>query len=296
VKSLIHKIKSLFEDTAVNAFLRLVRFPNLIILGFMEYFARIFLIGEKDNWLHIIKEPEIFYLSLSTMLIAAGGYIINDYYDIKIDMINKPERVVLSKHISRRLGLVLHLVLSSLALGICVWKLTLNVAVFMALCGLLLWWYSNSLKRLALWGNLTIAFLAFSSLAMLALFYQVRVNAILFFSFFAFFITLTREIIKDMEDTKGDEAYGCRTLPILYGIAYTKKVLYLILAITLTVLLASILVINIRLYIFLAFFSFIPCLGFIYMLTKADKPTDFSFLSNFAKWLMVIGILGMVWV
>jgi len=262
----------------------------------MQYFARIFLIGDKNNWLEIVQEPEIFYLSLATMMVAAGGYIINDYYDIKIDMINKPNRVVLNKYISRRFGIVLHLILNTLALSICYLKLTLNVTVFMGLCGLLLWWYSNSLKRLALWGNLAIALLAFSSLAMLALFYQVHVNAILFFAFFAFFVTLVREIIKDMEDTKGDELFGCRTLPIVYGIAATKQMLYFILLLTLSVLAGSILVINIQLYVFLAFFSFAPCLYLIRQLFLADKSADFAKLSNYTKWLMLVGILGMVWV
>ncbi|MFN0049561.1 MAG: geranylgeranylglycerol-phosphate geranylgeranyltransferase [Cytophagales bacterium] len=262
----------------------------------MEYFARIFLIGDKSNWRQIILEPEIFYLSAATVFIAAGGYIINDYYDIKIDMINKPNRVILNKYISRRAGIFLHIMLNVAAIVLCVWKLTINVAIFMTLCGFLLWWYSNSLKRVALWGNLAISFLAFSSLSLLALFYQVRVNAILFFSFFAFFTTLIREIIKDMEDTRGDEAFGCKTLPIVYGISRTKNIVYVIIFLTLSVLTFSIFVINANLYIFLAFFSFLPCLYLIVLIKNADKATDFSTVSNYTKWMMVIGIFGMVWV
>jgi 4-hydroxybenzoate polyprenyltransferase len=296
VKTHIDKIKYFFNAIYVTAFLKLIRIRNLLILVFMEYFARIFLIGDKSNWRQIILEPEIFYLSIATVLIAAGGYIINDYYDIKIDMINKPNRVILNKYISRRAGIFLHIILNCAALFLCAWKLTLNVAIFMALCGFLLWWYSNSLKRLALWGNLAISLLAFSSLSLLALFYQVRVNAILFFSFFAFFTTLIREIVKDMEDTKGDEAFGCKTLPIVYGISSTKNFIYFVIFLTLSVLTSSILVININLYVFLAFFSFLPCLYLVVLIMKADKATDFSAVSNYTKWLMVVGIFGMVWV
>ncbi len=296
MKHLIYKIKLSTENNFLLSFLKLIRLRNLVILGMMEYFARIFLIGPKENWLQTLKEPEIFYLSIATMLIAAAGYIINDYYDIKIDMINKPERVVLNKTISRRTGIILHVILNASAMLICLWKLTFNVAIFMTFCGVLLWWYSNYLKRTAFWGNFTIAFIAFSALSLLALFYQVRINAILFFSFFAFFTTLIREIIKDMEDMKGDEAFGCRTLPIVYGIPITKKIIFVIIIITLSVLLGSIAVINIYLYLFLAIFCFLPCIYLCYLLNQADKPNDFSRLSNYTKWVMVFGILGMVMV
>lgn len=282
------------SNSWTGAFFRLVRINNLLILALMQYCARIFIIGPKEIFLDIVFEPEIFCLSLSTIFIAAGGYIINDYYDIKIDMINKPERVVLNKTISRRAGLVLHLILNALALFLCVWKLTLNVAIFMFLCGMLLWWYSNSLKRTAFWGNFTISFLAFSSLSMLALFYQTRVNAILFFSFFAFLNTLIREIIKDMEDVKGDEIYGCKTLPIVYGIPFTKNILYLIILINLSVLAASILVIPIPLYVYLIAFTFFPCVYIGYLLYRADTQSAFVQLANFTKYMMVAGILGMI--
>lgn len=262
----------------------------------MQYFARIFLIGNRANWMEILQEKEIFYLCVATALIAAGGYIINDYYDIKIDMVNKPDRVILNKRISRRTGIMFHVIFNLTAIAICLLKLTLNVAIFMGLCGALLWLYSNSLKRTAIWGNLTIALLAFASLAMLALFYQSSINAILFFAFFAFFTTLIREIIKDMEDAKGDEMYGCQTLPIVFGYPFTKQVLYVIITFTLIIQLFSLVFINYKLYTFMLIFSFLPITYLLYLIRMADKQSDFLNLSQYLKYIIIIGIIGMVFV
>ena len=97
---------------ALQGFSRLIRWQNLAIIVFTQYFTRFFLIGGKDlsisYLMEIITERKLFYISLSTVLIAASGYIINDYYDVKIDLINKPERVVIGRYIKRRWALAIH--------------------------------------------------------------------------------------------------------------------------------------------------------------------------------------------
>ena len=103
---------------SVTGFLKLTRFPNLLIIAFTQYFAAIFLAAYPENWYHKIYDYHLFLLSLSTILIAAAGYIINDYYDIKIDYVNKPEKVVVGKLVKRRIVLVSHAVLNFAGIGI----------------------------------------------------------------------------------------------------------------------------------------------------------------------------------
>ena len=113
---------------ALQGFSRLIRWQNLAIIVFTQYFTRFFLIGGKDlsfNYLiEIITERKLFYISISTILIAASGYIINDYYDVKIDLVNKPERVVIGRYIKRRWALAIHQVFngSGILLGLLVSK------------------------------------------------------------------------------------------------------------------------------------------------------------------------------
>src|SRR5688572_27116286 len=95
----------------ITSLFKLTRFGNLLIIGFAQYFTAVFLINSST-----VYDWKLFLLSTSTILIAAGGYIINDYYDIKIDYINKPGRVVIGKQINRRIAILFHSAFSILGI------------------------------------------------------------------------------------------------------------------------------------------------------------------------------------
>ncbi|HEY0771134.1 MAG TPA: UbiA family prenyltransferase, partial [Sphingobacteriaceae bacterium] len=137
----------------LEALLRLTRAGNLFIIAFAQYFTAGCLIG-----LHTLKDFNLFLVVSSTVMIAAAGYIINDYYDVKIDYINKPERVVIGKTITRRYAILFHIILS--AAGILIGTIvSLKIGAVNVLSVFLLWLYSNSLKRIAFVGNFTVALL-----------------------------------------------------------------------------------------------------------------------------------------
>ncbi len=269
--------------------LKLIRFPNLAIIAITQFMVALFLI-DSTTFSTIIGDYNLFLLIISTLFIASSGYIINDYYDIKIDYVNKPDRVVIGKHIKRRQVLIIHSIFNfvGIALGAFVswWVLGVNV-----LAAFLLWLYSNQLKRLPLWGNLSVSFLTGLSVFVVYLHYYSNLESILMYSSFAFFISLIREIIKDLEDMEGDEKFGCKTLPISIGSPKTKKVIYAI----------NILFIMVVWYVTQDWQMFLPfsitlvlILGFLCLkLFYADKKQDYAQLSIFAKVIMVIGIASM---
>jgi len=281
----------------LTGFTRLIRWQNLAIIVFTQYFTRYFLIRDKplsfSHLLNILLEKNLFLIVLATVLVAASGYIINDYYDIKIDLVNKPERVVIGRYIKRRWALLIHQIFN--ASGILLGLLVDRKTAFVNLCAVFcLWLYANKLKRLAFWGNLMVAILTGFSLLVLAVYYPGHQREVWVYATFSFFITLIREIIKDMEDVKGDERHGCRTLPIIWGIARTKNLVYGLIAIFISILfiLASQLPNERIAYIFLL--MMFP-VGFLtYKLVYADKPNDFAFLSNACKIIMLIGVLTMI--
>ncbi len=283
----------------LQGFIRLIRWQNLAIIVLTQYFTRFFLIRDKSlsfsHLLEIILDNNIFLISLSTVLIAASGYIINDYYDIKIDLVNKPNRVVIGRYIKRRWALAIHQVFNGLGilLGLLISRKVALVNLSAVFC---LWLYANQLKRLAFWGNLMVAILTGFSLLILAVYYPGHQREVWVYAIFSFFITLIREIIKDMEDVKGDEKHGCRTLPIIWGIARTKILVYVLISsfITTLFILATQLPNQRIAYIFLV--MMLP-VGFLtYKLVYADKPKDFAFLSDACKIIMLIGVLTMVFV
>jgi len=271
----------------IEAVLKLTRFGNLIIIGLAQYFTAVFLIDTS-----IVFDMDLFLLSSSTVLIAAAGYIINDYYDVKIDFINKPERVVIGRSIARRYAILFHVALS--CLGILIGSyLSLRIGALNVVSVFLLWLYSNSLKRLPLVGNVTVAILTGLSIYMLEVYYRTGNSWILIYASFAFFMTLIREIIKDMEDLKGDNTFGCKTLPIIWGIRKTKLLIYTILSVfSITVLSLNQFYVGLPLYYFLICL-FIPLLVLTLRLIRADRMKDFAWLSTFSKLIMLLGILSM---
>lgn len=275
-----------------NNLLKLTRFPNLLIIGLTQYFTAIFLVGYPDNYLHLMKSPELFILSSSTIIIAAAGYVINDYYDIKIDYVNKPDEVIVGRLIKRRVVLASHIALNvaGVLLGLLLnWK----IAFINAFSGFLLWLYSNQLKRMPFVGNLLIAFLTGLSVMIVAVYFGRNEVLILNYAIFACSITLIREIIKDMEDVEGDERYGSKTLPIIWGIRKTKQLLYLLIIIF--VILLFYLSFNLANPILNNFFllMLIPIVYFVFLLYKADTKKKYNQLSNYCKLFMLAGILSM---
>lgn len=280
--------------TSILAFLKLIRSVNLIILGFTQYMCRYFIIGKgEDSFTTILLDWRFFLLVASTVLVAAAGYIINDYYDIKIDLINKPKRVVLGKILHRRIALVSHTILNMIA---CLFAIFLgrDIFIIILLTTLLMWFYANQLKRIALLGNLLISLLTGIAVYLPALLYAPSQQVLVLYAFFAFFISLIREIIKDMEDMKGDEEFGCRTLPIIWGLRKTKRFIYLVGVLSIS----SICVIlyfadsTIQLYFLMLPGPLFGWLGI--RLFHADTSVQFLWLSNFCKWIMLVGVISMV--
>ncbi len=285
--------KPSFSQIAAG-FFRLVRWPNLLLLALTQYLVRLSLISPEEPWTTGLLEGSLFRIALSTACIAAAGYIINDYYDIKIDLINKPSRVVIGRYIKRRWALGINFALNGLGilLGLTV---SLRVAALNAAAVFFLWLYSNHLKRQPFWGNLMVSLLTALALVVLAVQYRRHVEEVYLYALFSFCLSLVREIIKDMEDVRGDATFGCQTLPILWGMRRTKTLLYIILVSFFLILAGSLRVLPPSMIYLFAFLA--PPMGYlVYRLVRADTRRDFAFLSQYCKVVMLLGVLTMAWV
>jgi 4-hydroxybenzoate polyprenyltransferase len=273
---------------------RLVRMSNLLIVAITQYLTRILLIGPRHEWRQIISDPKLFVLSLSTVCIAAAGYIINDYFDIKIDIVNKPERVVVGRYLKRRWAMGAHQVLNvvgaALGLLLGIWVFLVNVFSIT-----LLWFYSERYKRAPFIGNLIVSLLTGFSLLILTLNYPANRRLVLIYAVFSFFISLIREIVKDMEDIRGDEAHGCRTLPIIWGIRRTKYFLYGIIFVFVTTLFIMADTLNNNVLAVLFLLLLVPIGWLVYSLSHSDTRRDFKKISTLCKIIMLLGLITMLW-
>ncbi|WP_370582911.1 geranylgeranylglycerol-phosphate geranylgeranyltransferase [Pontibacter sp. 172403-2] len=278
----------------VKAYLSLIRFPNLVLIVLSQALVQACLLVAGVNW-GMVARPGFAALTLSTVLIAAAGYIINDYYDVKIDAINKPERMLVGKAIRRRRAMFAHLVLSTAGVVI---GLALAIPVGLINMGavLLLWGYSARLKKMLLVGNVVIALLSASMLLVVAVYDDALNKITLGYALFAFLISLIREIIKDMEDMKGDASFDCRTLPIVAGIRNTKLVLYPLVALFLAFLLVVVFHRRTALLFdsYMLLLVLLPSIWLVIKLARSDRRRDFAYLSNLNKFIMLTGILSML--
>lgn len=276
-------------------FLRLVRYKNLIIVALTQLMVRLWLIGPKNEWSTILTDPDLYLIILSTLLIAAAGYIINDYFDIKIDIVNKPQRVIIGRYLKRRMAIGTHQLLNILGV-LCGLLVSYKVALVNIFSVSLLWLYSERYKRQMLIGNVVVSLLTSLALIILSVHYQENRNLVFIYSVFAFFISLIREIVKDIEDIRGDSAHGCRTLPIVLGIRGTKQVLYGLILVFGVILLVWGQYLN-NPFLAWAFGLLIVPLGYLsYKLRMAHKRADFKAISSLCKIIMLLGLLTMVWI
>ncbi|KYG83914.1 prenyltransferase [Roseivirga echinicomitans] len=275
---------------SVFKYLKMIRGLNLLIVALTQYFTAIFLLREGLNWV-LLSDEKFFLLVLSTVIITSAGYLINDYYDVKIDYVNRPNRVIVGKTLKRRRIIIAHTVLNFIGIGIGFY-ISPIIGIINFVAAFLLWLYSNQLKRLPFIGNFTIAILTGVTLFLVGQYFQEREYLILCYAIFAGFITLIREIIKDMEDLKGDERFGCKTLPIVLGIAKTKKIIYGIILVFCIVVFLLMSTVNIVFPITLS----VVMIFLIFELLKADKIKDYGRLSTFCKVIMLIGVISMVWI
>ncbi|WP_345168341.1 geranylgeranylglycerol-phosphate geranylgeranyltransferase [Nibribacter koreensis] len=280
----------------MKSLLSLIRFPNLVIMLLTQVLVRLCLVFPERSLAKSFTWP-FGILLLATFCIGASGYIINDYYDLKIDRINKPERIIVGKGLTRRKAMMLHLYLSlaSVTLGTLLgWRIGL---VYLG-TGLLLWGYSAQLKKRMLVGNMTVALLAAAMVLVVPLQAGQPSLAAWAYGIFAFLMTLIREIVKDMEDVQGDASFRCETLPIVLGLPKTKWVLYFLL---LCFWLFTGFVIaheweSKLLVVYLFIGVVLPSLVLFRQLFYADRKRDFAQLSWLCKGIMVTGILSMlVW-
>ncbi len=315
----------------MKAFLKLIRIQNLLIIVLVQFLIRytliIPIIEAQGGYTALFGTFNFVLLVFSTVFLTAAGYTINDYFDTKTDMLNRPNRVIVGKQISRRNAMTIHIIFTviGIILGFYIsYKIHLFKLgyIYLIIAGLL-WFYSTNYKRNLLVGNILVAFLTalvplmpvLYEIPLLNAFYRDSLillkqnfNNLFFwtlgFSAFAFITTLTREIIKDTEDFEGDSAYGRKSLPITVGIKNTKIIVISLISVTII----AIIIISIQqltcsdfitqdcnTYNYISIFYILlliiaPNILLILKVLKAQNVSQWHTASNLSKIIMLLGI------
>jgi 4-hydroxybenzoate polyprenyltransferase len=255
-----------------------------------------------------LNNYDFYLLVISTIMIAAAGNIINDYFDVKVDRINN-RKIIIDKSIKKRVAILLHISFSFIGIAIgfyLAWKVALLTLGFINLfCVISLWYYSTDLKRKPLIGNILVAILSSLVLLVVPLYdlipdpgvnFIAIFNKIIYYSFYAFFFSLIREIVKDMEDYEGDNKTGMKTFAISVGLKKSKSFLK---ALTILILCSFIYILSFTFksdlysFLYLLLLLTIPLTLFLILLFKSNSKKDFYLLSQILKLIMVAGILSL---
>ena len=283
-KLVIMKIVSLFS---------VVRGYNIPIIVLAQYLSAIFILAPEKRAMNVLLDFNLFLIVLASALTIASGYIINSFYDSKKDLINRPNKSILDRLVSQQTKLRVYFTLN-FVVAFLAFLVSFRAFLFFSVYIFLIWFYSHKVKKFVIIGNLMATFMAVLPFFAILLYYKNFYEVILAHATFLFLLLLTREMIKDLENIKGDLANDYQTIPILYGETISKKIITFLTV--LTVIPVYILIEKFDIgYMDMYFYScLIVLIFFLLYLWKSNTKEQFLLLHNVLKFLIVAGVFCIV--
>jgi 4-hydroxybenzoate polyprenyltransferase len=270
-----------------------VRGYNIPIIIIAQYLSAIFILAPEKRALSILLDFDLFIIVLASSLAIASGYIINNFYDSKKDLINRPNKSMLDRLISQKTKLSVYFSLNFIVVFLAIfvsWRAFgyFSVYIFM------IWYYSHRIKKYPIIGNLTSAFLSVLPFFAIFLYYKNLYEVILGHAAFLFLLLLIREMIKDLENIKGDLANDYKTIPIIYGEAVSKKIITALSIATIIPVYVLIEIFDVGYMDMYFYFCLIVLIFFLLHLWKSNTKEQFVLLHNVLKFLIVAGVFSII--
>lgn len=302
-------------------YLRLIRVHYLVLIACAQYFIRNFLLLPLLNSAGVTPEltdSSFLILVLGSVFLSAGGYVINDYFDQRVDHINRPSQMLVGRLVPRRIAMALHLAFTFLGvvlIGFVAYQLHLTVLVLLAmLIAGMLWFYSTTYKHQALVGNLIIALLAVSVVVIVPLFEpqlirqffeggneqlaSVVVFILGFYTLLVFLLAFAHSLVKDLEDLEGDASVSSSTIPLSWGISTGKWIALVVLCIIMALvgLVQKIqLDSHTNIHFFYSLISIqLPLLLAVFFCYQANDSTQYKIVGRLINWVMYAGVISIV--
>lgn len=283
-KLLLMKILSLFS---------VVRGFNIPIIVLAQYLSSIFILAPERRALDVILDWRLFLIVFVSTLTIASGYIINNFYDSEKDLINRPNKSMLDRLVSQQTKLQVYFSLNFIATALA-YIISWRAALFFAVYIFLIWFYSHKLKKYPMIGNLTASLLAVLPFFGILMYFKNFYHVIFAHATFLFLLILIREMIKDLENIKGDVANNYQTIPVRFGEKVSKQVITVL---TISTILPVFILIDkydvgyMDIYFYI---SLIVLIFFLLKLWKSQTHNEYLQLHNILKSLIVAGVFCIV--
>ncbi len=279
-KLLLMKILSLFS---------VVRGYNIPIIVLAQYLSSIFILAPERRALDVILDWRLFIIVFVSTLTIASGYIINNFYDSEKDLINRPNKSMLDRLVSQKTKLQVYFGLNFLATALA-FIISFRAALFFAVYIFLIWFYSHKLKKYPIIGNLTASLLAVLPFFGILLYFKNFYHVIFAHATFLFLLILIREMIKDLENIKGDVANDYQTIPVRFGENISKKIITILTISTIIPVYVLIEKYDVGYMDIYFYISFIVLIFFLLKLWKSQTHEEYLLLHNILKSIIVAGV------
>jgi 4-hydroxybenzoate polyprenyltransferase len=270
-----------------------VRGYNIPIIALAQYLSAIFILAPEKRALSVILDFNLFIIVLASSLTIASGYIINNFYDSKKDLINRPNKSKLDRLVSQKTKLQVYFTLNFIVFFIAFlvsWRAVLFFSVYI----FLIWFYSHKIKKQPFVGNLMASFLAVLPFFAILLYYKNFYEVIFAHATFLFIIILIREMIKDLENLKGDLANGYSTIPIVYGESVSKKIIIVLAISTLIPVYFLVNLFDVGYMDIYFYICLILLILFGVKLSKSNTKEEYNQLHNLLKIIIVAGVFCII--
>ncbi|TRW21104.1 ubiquinone biosynthesis protein UbiA [Flavobacterium zepuense] len=283
-KLVLMKILSLFS---------VVRGYNIPVIALAQYLSAIFILDKESRALDVILDINLFLIVLASSLTIASGYIINNFYDAKKDLINRPKKSMLDRLVSQGTKLQVYFALNFIVV-LLAFLVSWRAAVFFSVYIFLIWFYSHKLKKYPVIGNLTAAFLAVLPFFGILMYFKNFYEVIFAHATFLYLLILTRELIKDLENIKGDLVTDYRTIPVMFGESMSKTIITTLTFLTVVPVYLLIDVYDVGYMDIYFYVGMIVIVYFLFQLWKATSHDQYLQLHNILKVLIVAGVFSIV--
>jgi len=278
------KILSLFS---------VVRGYNIPVIVLAQYLSSIFILAPEERALDIILDWRLFIIVFVSTLSIASGYIINNFYDAQKDLINRPNKSMLDRLVSQKTKLKVYFGLNFLATALA-YIVSWRAAFFFATYIFLIWFYSHKLKKYPIIGNLTAALLAVLPFFGILLYFKNFYHVIFAHAGFLFLLMLIREMIKDLENIKGDVASNYQTIPVRFGEKISKQIITVLTIATILPVFILVEKYDVGYMDIYFYVALIILMYFIRLLWKSETQRQYIQLHNILKSLIVAGVFCIV--
>ncbi len=285
--------KTKFTLLKVISMFSVVRGYNIPVIALAQYLSAIFIMAPEKRALTVILDLNLFLIVIASGLTIASGYIINNFYDSKKDLINRPNKSQLDRLVSQKTKLLVYFTVNFIAVFMAAF-ISFRAVLFFSAYIFLIWFYSHKLKKYPIIGNLTASLLAVLPFFAIFLYYKNVYPQIFAHATFLFLLLLIREIIKDLENIKGDIANGYLTIPVKYGESFAKKVITGLTVLTIVPVYFLVEIYDVGYMDIYFYVSMILLIFFLSLLWKSESKPQYLRLHNLLKFLVVSGVFCIV--